>query len=135
MIQPTKNKLQPGRKKKAFVFIVDDEALLLDLAELSLKEDGYTLKKFQDPELALKSFLAAKSKPDLLISDYAMGKMNGLELIEKCKQVHPGLKTILVSGTMGVEIILDAPVKVDRFMGKPYQSANLAELVRRVLAS
>jgi len=134
MIQPTNNRPQPGRKRKPLVYIVDDEALLLDLAELALKTDGYTLKKFQDPEKALKSFLAARAKPDLLISDYAMGKMNGLELIEKCKQDHPALKTILVSGTMGVEIILDAPVKVDRFMGKPYQSANLAELVRRVLA-
>ena len=135
MIQPTKNKPLSGRKRKPLVYIVDDEALLLDLAELSLKHEGYALKKFQDPELALKSFLASRSKPDLLISDYAMGKMNGLELIEQCKLVHPSLKTILVSGTMGVEIILDSPVRVDRFMGKPYQSANLAELVRRVLAA
>lgn len=135
MIQSAKNKPKAGRTKKPLIYIVDDERLLLDLAELSLKDDGYTLKKFQDPELALKSFLAAKSKPDLLMTDYAMGKMNGLELIEKCKEVHPALKTILVSGTMGVEIILDSPVKVDRFMGKPYQSANMAELVRRVLGS
>ena len=107
--------------------------MLLDLAEISLQSEGYHLKKFVDPELALQSFLKASTKPILLITDYAMGKMNGLELVEKCKAVKPDLKSILISGTAGAEIILDSNVKVDRFMGKPYQPASLAELVRRVL--
>ena len=115
------------------IYIVDDQEILLDLAEVSLKPQGYRLKKFANPALALKSFLRSKSKPDLLITDYAMGRMNGLDLIEKCKAAHAPLKTILLSGTMGAEIILDAPVKVDRFLGKPYQPSNLAELVRKVL--
>jgi len=115
------------------IYIVDDQEMLLDLAEASLNSEGYRLKKFTDPGAALQSFLRAKSKPDLLITDYAMGHMNGLDLIEKCKAAHPTLKTILLSGTMGAEIILDTPVKVDRFMGKPYQPSNLAELVQKVL--
>ena len=116
------------------IYVVDDEALLLDLAEASLQPGGYTIKKFDDPDEALKNFLREKSKPDMLISDYAMGKMNGLELIEKCKQAHPEVKTMLVSGTAGAEIILDAPVKVERFLGKPYQPATLLEMVRRILS-
>lgn len=59
--------------------------------------------------------------------------MNGLELVEKCRAVKPDLKSILISGTAGAEIILGSGVKVDRFVGKPYQPANLVELVRRVL--
>jgi len=102
---------------------------------MSLQADGYDFKKFLDPESALEAFLKARSKPTLLITDYAMGKMNGLELIEKCKAVKPDLKSILISGTAGAEIVLGSPVRVDRFMGKPYQPANLAELVRRVLAT
>jgi DNA-binding NtrC family response regulator len=120
-------------KYRALIYVVDDQEMLLDLAEASLKDYPYRLRKFQDPEQALETFIKAKKKPDLLITDYAMGKMNGLELVEKCKAVCPGLKTILLSGTMGAEIILEAPVKVDRFLGKPYQPANLAELVRLVL--
>ena len=108
--------------------------MLLDLAEVSLLPAGYQLKKFLDPEQALQSFLKARIKPALLITDYAMGKMNGLELIEKCKSVKPGLRSILISGTAGAEIILDSGVKVDRFMGKPYQPASLADIVRHVLA-
>ena len=133
MSQPSKKAPQPLRNKAPLVYLVDDQSMLLDLAEMSLQPDGYSFKKFTDPELALKNFLKARTKPALLITDYAMGKMNGLELIEKCKAASPGLKSILISGTAGAEIILESPVEVDRFMGKPYQPASLAELVRRVL--
>jgi DNA-binding NtrC family response regulator len=123
------------RRKKPLIYLIDDQPMLLDLAEMSLRNEDYSIRKFDDPELALETFMKAKTKPELLISDYAMGKMNGLELIERCKSVHPPLKTILISGTAGAEIVLGSPVKVDRFMGKPYQPANLADLVRSVLAS
>jgi CheY-like chemotaxis protein len=121
-------------KKRPLVYIVDDEALLVDLAEASLTAGGYNLKKFVDPEEALKTFARARPKPDVLVTDYAMGKMNGLELLEKCRRHNPALKCVLISGTVGAELVLNASVKVDRFVGKPYQPENLLELVRRVLA-
>lgn len=126
---------KPARKTFPLIYLVDDQPMLLDLAESSLQADGYHFKKFLDPELALRSFLKARVKPALIITDYAMGKMNGLELIERCKAVKPNLKSILVSGTAGAEIVLDSAVEVDRFVGKPYQPASLADLVRRVLSS
>lgn len=126
--------LRAGAKKKPLIYIVDDEPLLVDLAEASLTRGGYAFKKFTDPEEALKSFAKARPKPDVLVTDYAMGKMNGLELLEKCRQKEPRLKCVLISGTVGAEVVLNAHVKVDRFVGKPYQPEALLELVRRVLA-
>ncbi len=134
MSQPAKLKRESLGKPGSVIYLVDDEKLLLDLAELALKDNGYALKKFHDPATALAAFLRARTKPVLLITDYALGKMNGMDLIEKCKQTHPNLKSILISGTAGAEIILSAPVKVDRFLGKPYQPASLAEMVRSLLA-
>ena len=124
---------QTAPKKAPLIYLVDDQPLLLDLAEMSLLSGGYRLKKFLDPEAALESFLDACPKPALLITDYAMDKMNGLELVERCKAIKPDLKSILVSGTAGAEIALESEVKVDRFMGKPYLPTSLAEMVRRVL--
>jgi len=121
------------KARKPLIFLVDDQPMLLDLAEISLQSGDYALKKFLDPEEALDAFLKSRTKPDLLITDYALGKMNGLELIERCKAAKPDLKTILVSGTAGAEIVLESAVKVDRFVGKPYQPTGLAELVQRVL--
>ena len=122
------------RKRKPLVYLVDDDPTLLDLLEISLQHDGYRLQKFLDPELALAAFLKARPKPDLLVTDYALGRMNGLELIEQCKRVRPDLKIVMVSGTASAEIALRSPVKVDGFLGKPYQPATLSELVRGVLS-
>ena len=134
MSPPTQDRRPPPRRKrKPLIYIVDDESLLLDLAEVSLQTGSYQIRKFQDPEAALAGFLAAKTKPDLLITDYAMGKMNGLELLERCKRVHAELRTVLVSGTAGAEIVLGAPLKIDRFLGKPYQPDGLRDLVKAVL--
>jgi CheY-like chemotaxis protein len=122
------------RKRKPLVYLIDDEPTLLDLLEISLKGFGYTLKKFIDPEEALRSFLKERSKPDLLVTDYALGKMNGIELIERCRAAQPDLRIVMVSGSAGAEIAFSAPVKIDRFLGKPYQPATLAEMVQEVLA-
>jgi CheY-like chemotaxis protein len=120
--------------KPPLIYIVDDEPLLLDLAEASLAPGGFTVRKFTDPDQALKSFAKARPKPDVLVTDYAMGKMNGLELLQKCRAHRSDVKCVLLSGTVGAEVVLDAPTKVDRFVGKPYQPETLLELVRRVLA-
>ena len=135
MSQLQKNEPDAVHKRPPLIYIVDDEPLLADLAEVSLQPDGYQIKQFQDPELALQSFLQEQHKPDLLLTDYAMGKMNGLELIQRCKEVKPDLRAVLISGTAGAEILVNTHVKVDRFLGKPYQPAALLELARAVLAS
>src|SRR4051794_9746097 len=95
---------RPTRKRAPLIYLVDDQPVLLDLAEMSLQSDGYDFKKFLDPEEALESFTKARTKPALIITDYAMGKMNGLELIERCKTLKPDLKSILISGTAGAEV-------------------------------
>jgi DNA-binding NtrC family response regulator len=59
--------------------------------------------------------------------------MNGLEQIEQCRQIHPGLKVVMVSGHAVAEIALAAPSQVDRFLAKPYQPQTLAKLVVELL--
>lgn len=122
------------RHARPLIYLVDDEPVLLDVAEAVLEAEGYRTVKFSDPVRALRRFRQARIKPVLLITDYAMGKMNGLELIAQCKQQQPGLKTILVSGTAGAEILLEAPVHVDRFLTKPHPTEALCEAVRTVLS-
>ncbi|HKQ39174.1 MAG TPA: response regulator [Verrucomicrobiae bacterium] len=121
-------------KQLPLLYLVDDEQLVLDVAEATLAP-RFRVKKFHDPETALKDFKSAKSKPEVLVTDYAMGKMNGLELIEKCKAAHPSLKTLLISGMAGAEIMRTAPVPADKFLAKPYPSPTLVETVRDLLAA
>jgi CheY-like chemotaxis protein len=117
------------------IYLVDDEELLLELAELSLLDQGYELKKFQDPQAALESFTQEPRKPSLLLTDYAMTPMTGLELSTRCKSAHPKLKILIVSGTAGPDIAEKCGVKVDKFLSKPYKPDELANTVRSLLSS
>jgi len=118
---------------KITVFVVDDEPMLLELATAILEPVGCEVRTFRDPELALKAFAAAP--PDVVITDYAMGRMNGMDLIHECRRLNPRQKMILVSGTVDGQVFADAPVKPDRFLTKPYQIQELADCVRTLAAA
>jgi CheY-like chemotaxis protein len=118
----------------AVIFVVDDEPMLLELASVILDPLGYEIKTFRSPESALRSFASAQPKPVLVITDYAMHSMNGIELIEACRRIQPRQKTLLLSGTVGPDIFHDAPSQPDRFLAKPYQAKQLIEAVKSLLA-
>ncbi len=116
------------------IFVVDDEQMLLDLAEMILEPAGFEVCLFSDPQKALKEYIAAQSPPDVLVTDYAMAGMNGMDLIRECKRLHPRQKTILLSGTVDESSYTDSPVKPDRFLAKPYQINKLVEVIRSLIA-
>jgi DNA-binding NarL/FixJ family response regulator len=59
-----------------------------------------------------------------------MGEMNGLDLIRECRQLHPGQKVLLVSGTVDEGIYANADVKPDCFLAKPYMAEQFINTVR-----
>lgn len=119
---------------KPVVFVVDDEPLLIELASALLEPAGYVIKTFHDADSALQGYIAFNPRPDLIITDYAMHRMTGLDLIRECRKINPDQKIILVSGTVDESIYLNARAKPDRFLAKPYQAKQLISLVESVLA-
>jgi CheY-like chemotaxis protein len=125
---------QSVKNSSGLIYVVDDEPMLLELANAILQPQGYQIKVFRDPEVALQTFTAANPRPDLLITDYAMHTMNGMELIEQFRRLEPRQKILLVSGTVAEDIFETSQVKPDRFLSKPYQASQLVELVKELLA-
>ena len=128
------NNSHPAQGSGALIYVVDDEPMLLELATIILEPQGYHLKTFRDPELALQSFDAAQPRPDLLITDYAMHSMNGMQLVEEFRRREPRQKILLVSGTVGEDVFRDAPARPNLFLAKPYQAQQLTALVKLLLA-
>jgi len=112
----------------ATIFVVDDEPMLLDLAVAILQPLGYDVRTFRDPQVALREFPAAK--PAVLVTDYAMGGMNGMDLLRQCRQINPRQKVLLLSGTVDENIYGDADAKPDAFMAKPYQVREFIAAVK-----
>ena len=123
----------PIKRPRALIYVVDDEPMLLELATIVLEPLGYEVRTFRDPEEALQAFANAEPQPALVITDYAMHNLNGMDLVVQCKQSRPGQKVILVSGTVGQEVFENSPVKPDRFLAKPYQARQLRDLVSELV--
>lgn len=122
-------------RRKLCIFIVDDEATLAEMAEQILALRGHKATIFTNPVKALKQITSGKTKPHILITDYLMGCMTGLELIEEYKQVVPRGKTLLMSGTITDDIRATARVAPDYFLAKPYLPEDLIKAVERIIKS
>jgi CheY-like chemotaxis protein len=125
-----------GRSEAAapkLVYVVDDEPMLLELATVALQPLGYRVKTFRDPGTALRAFAAEAPPPALVITDYAMHSMNGLDLVAACRRVQPNQKILLVSGTVDERVYREAAAKPNRFLAKPYQPKQLLETVQSLI--
>ena len=82
MNEPKEDSAGRRERGEALIYVVDDEPMLLELASVILEPLGYPVETFRSPETALRAFELAEPKPALIITDYAMHAMNGLELAE-----------------------------------------------------
>jgi CheY-like chemotaxis protein len=124
---------KPAENRQHLIFVVDDEPMLLELATVILEPQGFIIKSFRDPELAMDAFTKASPRPDLVITDYAMHSMNGMQLVEQIHRLEPSQKILLVSGTVGEEVFRDSPARPDMFLAKPYQAHQLTEAVKSLI--
>jgi CheY-like chemotaxis protein len=134
MKEPKEHKSGRATTAGALIYVVDDEPMLLELAAMILEPLGYSIETFRSPETALRAFELADPGPALLITDFAMHTMTGLELASACRRIRPKQKVLLVSGTVGPDILSHANVQPDRFLVKPYQAKQLVQAVGETLA-
>jgi two-component system, cell cycle sensor histidine kinase and response regulator CckA len=117
------------------IFVVDDEPILLELAEQILSNIQADVRTFSNPEIALKTYTDAEKRPDLIITDFAMHEMDGLALIRACRRLNPNQKILLISGTVDEAAFNGTGLKPDGFLAKPYQPAALTNVVQKLLNS
>jgi CheY-like chemotaxis protein len=123
------------KNSRVLIYVVDDEAMLLELAKVILAPLGYQVQTFRDPDAAVAAFTKADPRPSLIITDYSMHNMTGMDLIVECRRLEPDQKIIMVSGTVGEEVFRDTPIKPDHFLAKPYEIRQLTDLINSLLAS
>jgi CheY-like chemotaxis protein len=117
------------------VFVVDDDPGVLELVTEVLKIQGFTVKGFTDPVEALNDFRAEHGDDDLLVTDYRMERMTGLELIKGCRQECPSLRSVVISGIREEDELARIPLESDRFLAKPFSVHALMESIDSTLAT
>ncbi|MBT5707164.1 MAG: PAS domain S-box protein, partial [Verrucomicrobia bacterium] len=80
------------------VLCIDDEASIVDVTERLLERLGFVVTGMTDPEMGAAIFEKAPSEFDVVMVDYFMPKLTGLELIRKIRAIRKDLPIILSSG-------------------------------------
>lgn len=119
------------KKPKHKILIVDDEESFRETLQLCLEEDNHIITASNGEE-ALKIF--NKEKPDLVLTDYKMPHMNGMEVIRQLKQIKPGIPIIMITAYDDTVNTIEA-IKLGAldFIPKPFDVQTLKSFVNNAL--
>ena len=116
-------------RRGAEILLVDDEELVrIGTAEM-LSDVGYKVIEATSGAEALR-LLRSGNAPDLLITDYLMPGMNGVELIEHARELAPSMKVMLITG---YSTIAEGPGASVPRLSKPFRQSDLAKLVADIV--
>jgi two-component system alkaline phosphatase synthesis response regulator PhoP len=116
----------------ARIMVLDDEPDTLEMLEKVFKKQGYKFSGYLESEEFLKKY--PKEKPDLVMLDIMVPKMNGIEVCKKIRTMNKKQKAVFLSvlePTAMAEV--DIPgAKVD-YIEKPFDPKDLLEKVNGIL--
>jgi DNA-binding NtrC family response regulator len=121
------------------VSIVEDELDITNLFHDALRRTiyGVSIVSFTDSVRALKHFKKNKKNYRLVIADWRMPNLNGLELLKKVKKLNPNVRTILISAyEVENEPLFQRFLKegiIDKFIQKPITMNYLCNEVNNQL--
>ena len=111
------------------ILVVDDEILMLTMAETILSEYGYCVLTANSGQKALAMLSRDNVQVDLIITDLVMPTMGGREFIERARQLVPGTRIMSTSGyVMPADKQTGTP-----YLQKPFTSYELLAKVKQVL--
>ena len=95
----TSDVARPPEMPKERVLVVDDERVIASTLALVLKSCGYEARHaFSGPEAVA---LAREFQPEILLTDFEMPEMNGLEVIRQVRKLLPGCRAMVITGRAG----------------------------------
>jgi CheY-like chemotaxis protein len=118
------------------VLIIDDEELIINVADVMLKRLGYEVMVARSGKEAVEIFKANKNNIDVVILDMIMPDMGGGETFDALKVIRPDIKVLLSSG---YSIAGEASKILDRgcdgFIQKPFNMNQISRKIKEVLDS
>jgi len=117
----------PMKKKR--ILIADDEPVMQDLMASALEIFGYKIDVVKNGLEAMDRI--KRVSYDLLITDYVMPKMNGLELSRWVKSNHPTVPIIMVTGTTPAQENLKS--EATALISKPFKVSKFQRVVKQTI--
>jgi len=122
------------KKGKGSILFVDDEKEITFMGKRMLESLGYNVDIKTDSQTALQDFKKNPKKYDLLVTDQAMPKMTGTELIGEIKQIRPDLKSIIITGYQdSIPANAMKQYGIADIISKPIILSEFSDLIGKVL--
>jgi PAS domain S-box-containing protein len=116
------------------ILVVDDEAQVRSLARAILTREGFQVLLAADGEEALALYRARGSSIDLVLLDYTMPNLTGLQVMQQLREFAPDARVVLSSGyALENEISQFLEFGGKAFIPKPYRPRDLIQTIRRIL--
>ena len=117
---------------KKILIVDDDEATRAIIAQM-LKKDSYIIDHAESGEAALEKII--RNSYDLLILDYMMPDVDGLDVLSKVKELDPNVRVIMITAAhLSTDIALDAIKKgASHYLTKPFELKKFRRIVKRAL--
>ncbi len=112
------------------ILVIEDEAAIADILKFNLTKSGYKVINAYDGEEGYN--LAIEEKPDLILLDVMLPKMDGFEVCKKIREKQPTPIIMLTARDEEVDKIVGLELGADDYMTKPY---SMRELVARIKAN
>jgi signal transduction histidine kinase len=119
----------PGTDRSLHILLVDDHAGVRATTAAMLQDLGHDVVEAECGDTAMQQIAATDRPFDLLVSDYAMPRQSGVELLERARSSAPGLPGIIITGYADGETIARRPADV-AVLGKPFSIEQLAAVLR-----
>lgn len=127
---PASTSSAPGRR----ILFVDDQSYVVNLGAAMLKRLGCDPVTSGDSRQALATFSAAPDAFAVVVTDYAMPQMNGVELALAIRAIRPDVPIVLMSGfDAAFDADLVAKAGIQEVLQKPFTLALLQQVLDRVL--
>ena len=115
---------------KKTVLVVDDEVAIVELLKHHLKLEGYDILEAYDGISAIET--AAEKRPDLILLDIMLPKMDGLSVCKRIKNIYNVPILMITAKDTEIDKILGLELGADDYVTKPFSTR---ELIARVKAN
>ncbi len=133
-IRPNLSAPETAQGQGQHVMYVDDDKALVFLVERALRRRGFKVTSFTQPALALNALRAQPHDYDLMVTDYNMPDLNGVDLLRQAQTIRADLPVALASGYVTREIEQSAlAAGAQALIHKPNDVGELVDTVQRLL--
>ena len=118
--------------KKYKILIVDDEPLIRESLYEILRIEGYHVQMAPGAKEALR--FIKEGAFNIVVTDFKLPEMSGMELLEIIKKDHPGLEVIMITGYGSIETAVEAMKKgAYDYVTKPINDSEIKIIIRKIV--